>query len=172
MPRSLFTTNVESASPSTSSAIMNSGRPSCIAFSIIGTRSVTVEIFSVLIRIKGFSNSTTCACMSVTKLGDKKPRSNCIPSTMSTAVSEVLPSSIVIAPSFPTFSMASATIAPMSLSFAGSLAAIEATCRISSCVLTARLCAVIASIAAFTALSIPIFSCIGSAPAVTFLKPS
>ena len=91
---------------------------------------------------------------------------------MSTLVSDDLPSSIVIAPSFPTLSIASAMMVPILLSLAGSLAAIEATCRMSSCVFTSRLCAEIAFTAASTALSIPIFSCIGSAPAVTFFSPS
>ena len=42
-----------------------------------------------------------------------KPRSNCMPSTTSSAVSVVLDSSTVMTPSLPTFSMASATSSPM-----------------------------------------------------------
>ena len=50
---------------------------------------------------------------SVTKYGERYPRSNCIPSTTSSEVSMVLASSTVITPSLPTLSMASAMVVPM-----------------------------------------------------------
>ena len=44
VPRILFTTSVASASPSTSSATMSSGRPDCITFSSTGNTSRTAAI--------------------------------------------------------------------------------------------------------------------------------
>ena len=65
---------------------------------------------------------------SVTKYGERYPRSNCMPSTTSSVVSVALASSTVMTPSAPTFSTASATSSPM----AGSLCAeIVATCAFS-----------------------------------------
>jgi chaperonin GroL len=56
MPRILLTTRVASASPSTSSAMITSGRRSWVArFSISGIRSAAEEIFFSWIRIRGFS---------------------------------------------------------------------------------------------------------------------
>ena len=46
MPRSLFTTRVARASPSTSSAIMTSGLPALLMASRRGTRFFALEIFS------------------------------------------------------------------------------------------------------------------------------
>ena len=51
VPRILFTTSVASASPSTSSAMMTSGRPPCMTFSSTGTRSRTDEIFELTSRM-------------------------------------------------------------------------------------------------------------------------
>ena len=45
VPRSLFTTSVASASPSTSSAMISSGRPLCATFSSTGRSSFIAEIF-------------------------------------------------------------------------------------------------------------------------------
>src|SRR5207249_4427529 len=45
VPRNLFTTRVASASPSTSSAIMRSGRPAFATFSSNGSMSFKLEIF-------------------------------------------------------------------------------------------------------------------------------
>ena len=126
-PRSLLTTNVDKASPSTSSAIIKSGRESSETFSRIGTKSCTALILPVLIRMKGSSSSTTWLSTSVTKCGDKKPLSNCIPSTISIVVEELFPSSTVMTPSLPILSIASAIVVPISLLLAASLAEIEAT---------------------------------------------
>ena len=52
--------------------------------------------------------------ISVTKFGLRNPRSNCMPSTTSTVVSRLLPSSTVITPSFPTLEKAFAIILPTS----------------------------------------------------------
>ena len=51
MPRSLLTTSVVSASPSTSSAMINSGLPRCITFSNSGIRSRRLLIFFSWIRM-------------------------------------------------------------------------------------------------------------------------
>src|SRR5665648_22168 len=96
------------------------------------------------------------------------PLSNCIPSTTSKVVPKVLDSSTVITPSFPTFSIASAMISPISLS----AAEIEATLDIDSLSLTSLLNFLISLTAFSTALSIPFFTIMGFAPAATFLKPS
>ena len=51
VPRSLFTTRVARASPSTSSAMISSGRPSFATCSRIGSRSFMFEIFFSWIRM-------------------------------------------------------------------------------------------------------------------------
>src|SRR5436305_1637969 len=66
---------------------------------------------------------------SVTKYGERYPRSNCMPSTTSSCVSMVLDSSTVMTPSLPTFFMASAMILPMVSSL---LAEMVPTCAIMS----------------------------------------
>jgi len=97
------------------------------------------------------------------------PRSNCIPSTVSTVISIFLDSSTVITPSFPTFSIASASILPIS----GSLfAEIVAIFVISSAPFTGFAFFLISSTAIFTALSIPRFNSIGVIPAATDFTPS
>src|SRR3970282_1804279 len=55
------------------------------------------------------------------------PRSNCMPSTTSSAVSVVFDSSTVITPSPPTFSIASATNSPMASSLCAEIVATCAT---------------------------------------------
>ena len=50
VPRSLFTTSVASASPSTSSAMISSGFPACATFSSMGSSSFIAEIFLSWIR--------------------------------------------------------------------------------------------------------------------------
>ena len=47
VPRILLTTSVARASPSTSSAMIASGRPPCMTFSSTGSRSLTAEIFEL-----------------------------------------------------------------------------------------------------------------------------
>src|SRR5215213_3717445 len=64
-------------------------------------------------RMTGFSRTTSMRSGSVTKYGERYPRSNCMPSTMSSVVSSVFASSTVITPSLPTFSMASAMMRPI-----------------------------------------------------------
>ena len=51
VPRILLTTRVDSASPSTSSAMISSGLPACMTFSSTGSRSLTLEIFWLAIRM-------------------------------------------------------------------------------------------------------------------------
>jgi len=56
VPRSLLTTSVARASPSTSSAMIRSGRPIWTAFSSAGSMSGTAEIFLSVIRMRGVQN--------------------------------------------------------------------------------------------------------------------
>ena len=51
VPRSLLTTSVASASPSTSSAMISRGLPVCATFSRMGSRSFIEEIFLSWIRM-------------------------------------------------------------------------------------------------------------------------
>src|SRR5215813_1053648 len=97
------------------------------------------------------------------------PRSNCIPSTTSIEVSAVLPSSTVMTPSLPTFSMASAIRSPTVGSL---LAEIVPTCAISVLPLTSRLSLRSSSTTTSTACSTPRLISIGPWPPVTCLSPS
>jgi hypothetical protein len=91
-----------------------------------------------------------------------------MPSTISSEVSSAFASSTVMTPSFPTFSIASAMMAPIARS---PLAEIMPTC---ATMLPETGCAMarIAPTMASTARSIPRFNSIGFAPATTFLTPS
>src|SRR4029450_11854079 len=91
-----------------------------------------------------------------------------MPSTTSRVVSMALASSTVMTPSLTTFSMASAIRLPMVLSL---FDAIVATWAISFLSLVALDMCFSSSTTASTACSIPRFSPIGFAPAVTFLRP-
>ena len=62
------------------------------------------------------SSTASIFSVSVMKYGERKPRSNCRPSTTSSCVSVVFDSSTVMTPSSPTFSMASATRLPIAVS--------------------------------------------------------
>ena len=66
VPRSLFTTSVARASPSTSSAMISSGRPDWMTCSRIGSRSRTEPIFWLAIRTKGSSRTASMRSWSVT----------------------------------------------------------------------------------------------------------
>src|SRR5690554_3759009 len=92
-----------------------------------------------------------------------------MPSTTSSSFCSDLPSSTVITPSLPTFSIASAMIWPMSLS---ELAEIEPTWAISLAVEHGLDSLASASQVATTALSMPRFRSIGFMPATTYFMPS
>jgi hypothetical protein len=92
-----------------------------------------------------------------------------MPSTTSSTVSADFDSSTVITPSLPTFSIASAIRLPIVLSL---LEAIVATCAISFLSLVDFDSFFSSSLTASTAASMPRFSPIGLAPAVTFFSPS
>ena len=96
------------------------------------------------------------------------PLSNCIPSVKSSSIPKVCPSSTVITPSFPTFSIASAIVSPIS----GSAAEIEATCAISSFPPIDFEKLAIKSVTALAASSIPLFTSIGLTPDETVFIPS
>ena len=106
--------------------------------------------------------------MSVTIYGETYPLSNCIPSTTFNSVFDVFDSSIVITPSLDTFSIASAIKLPTSSLSADMLA----TLAIPSFPSTSELIFFNSLTATSTALSIPLLTAIGSAPAATFLTPS
>ena len=127
MPLILLTTNVASASPSTSSAIIKSGLPDLATPSNTGSISFMLVIFLSYKRMNGSSNSVDMFCWLVAKYGDKYPLSNCIPSTTSNSLSKDCPSSTVITPSLPTLLIASAIIEPIFLS---EFAEIVPTCSI------------------------------------------
>ena len=67
VPRSLLTTSVARASPSTSSAMMTSGLPILATDSSTGSRSFMLEIFFSLMRMSGSSMLTSIRSGSVTK---------------------------------------------------------------------------------------------------------
>ena len=92
-----------------------------------------------------------------------------MPSTVSSVVSRPLASSTVITPSLPTFSIASAIRFPISLSL---LAEMVPTWAISFLPADGTERVLSSSTTASTAFSIPRFSSMGLAPAVTFLRPS
>ena len=71
VPRSLFTTSVASASPSTSSAMIMSGRPDFATCWSSGSMSWRLEIFFSKRRMKGFSSSHSIDSGSVTKYGER-----------------------------------------------------------------------------------------------------
>ena len=128
-PRSLLTTSVASASPSTSSATMISGFCVFTTCSRSGSIDWSDDTFFSTRRMNGFSTSTFCVFGEVMKYGEMKPRSNFIPSTTSSSSSSVLPSCTVITPSLPTFSIAFAISSPIAWSL---LAEMVATFLISS----------------------------------------
>ena len=168
-PRSLFRISVDSASPSTSSAMITSERPSRATFSRMGSSDWMEEILLSYRRIDGSSISVFIVFVSVMKYGEMKPRSNFMPSTTSSSSFSVLPSCTLITPSLPTFSIAVAINWPIVLSL---FAEIDATCMISSLLLTffdmLRISATTASTARFT----PRRRSIGFRPAATDLQPS
>ena len=112
IPLKLFTTSVASASPSMSSAIIRRGLPAFATDSRRGSKSLMFDIFLSNKRINGDSSSTVILSWFVMKYGERYPLSNCMPSTTSSSFSIPLPSSTVITPSLPTFSIASAIISP------------------------------------------------------------
>ncbi len=99
---------------------------------------------------------------------ERYPLSNCIPSTTSSVVFIDFDSSIVITPSLPTFSMASA----MSFPTSSSPAEIAATCDMESLLSIVLESSLRALTAASTALLIPFLRSTGFEPAATFLRPS
>ena len=74
------------------------------------------EILLFAIRMYGSSNTASWRSGSVTKYCDRKPLSKRMPSVSSSSVPKVFDSSTVTTPSLPTLSMASAMIAPISVS--------------------------------------------------------
>jgi hypothetical protein len=70
VPRILLTTSVASASPSTSSAMINSGLPACNTFSSSGSISWTLLIFLLTTAMYGSSRTDSMFSWSVTKYGE------------------------------------------------------------------------------------------------------
>ncbi|MBS1108958.1 MAG: uncharacterized protein H6Q88_950 [Anaeromyxobacteraceae bacterium] len=169
VPRILFTTSVASASPSTSSATTSRGRLRWTTCSSSGSRSFMIETRGSWRRMKGSSSTHSIRAGSVTKYGERYPRSNCIPSTTSRVVSVPLASCSVTTPSFPTRSTASATSLPMASSLWAATVAIWAFSRR---LWTGREILRTASTAAFSPRSSPFFRSTALEPATTFRTPS
>src|SRR5712664_2388885 len=169
VPRSLFTTKVARASPSMSSAMMRNGLPTRATCSSSGSMSFITLIFFSWMRTSASSSTTSMRSASVTKYGDRYPRSNCMPSTTSSTVSADFDSSTVMTPSLPTFSIASAIRLPIVLSL---FEAIVATWAISFLSFVDFETFFSSSTTASTAASMPRLSAIGLAPAVTLRSPS
>ena len=70
VPRSLFTTNVARASPSTSSAMITNSFPCCTTFSSTGKISAIAEILRSVIKMYGSLNTAYIISVSVTMYGD------------------------------------------------------------------------------------------------------
>ena len=68
--RTALTTRVDSASPSTSSAMISSGRFCSMTFSSSGSRSASALILSRTSSTSGFSRTASAASASVTKYGE------------------------------------------------------------------------------------------------------
>ncbi|MBA7709214.1 hypothetical protein ES703_118126 [subsurface metagenome] len=145
------------------------GLPICEILSRRGKRSFIPDILPSFIRINVSSSSHIISSWSVIKYGDTYPLSNCIPSTTSSSVFSPLPSSAVITPSLPAFSIASAIILPISLSL---FEEIVATCSISLLSFNSRDIFSNSTTTLSTAFSIPLFRAIGLTPAATFFIPS
>ena len=126
------------------------------------------EIFPSWTRISGFSNSHSISSALVTKCAERKPRSNCIPSTTSIAVSSDLPSSTVMTPSLPTFIIASPISLPIE---AWLLAEMVATWRISAVSEIGFACFSSAATTAVAPARSPALMRAGAAPAVTARRP-
>ena len=70
-PRSLLTTSVASASPSTSSAMIRSGLPDCTICSSTGSSGCRPDSFFSCSRMKGSSSSADIFSALVMKYGDR-----------------------------------------------------------------------------------------------------
>ena len=111
--RIALTTNVESASPSTSSATISSGLPLSATFSSSGSRSGSELIFSRCSSTSASSSTASCASKSVMKYAETNPLSKPTPSVTSSSVFSVDDSSTDTTPSWPTFVIASPTNSPI-----------------------------------------------------------
>ena len=107
------------------------------------------------------SSTTLWRSALLMKYGDRKPWSNCRPSTTSSSLASAEPSSIEMAPSRPTLSMACASNSPIERSL---LAEIEATCAISCELAHGRAMRFSSATTASMACSMPRFRSIGFMP--------
>ena len=168
-PRSLLTTSVANASPSTSSAIMTMSFFPVLASSFkSGTISAIAEIFLSVMRIAGLESSAVCRSALVIIYGEINPLSKFIPSTISLESPSVWDCSVVTTPSLPTASMTLAIISPISRDSA----AIIATWAISSWEEILLEFFLSASITSSLAASIPRRIPTGLMPVSTNFKPS
>src|SRR3990167_5592167 len=163
-PRSLLTTNVASASPSTSSAMITNVFETLTNFSRKGRISETALIFLSVMSTYASSISASILSGLVTKYADAYPLSNSIPSLYSISIVKPFPSSTDTTPSRPTLSRASAILAPISASPAETVA----TWVISSLFLIGLAILLSSSTTAAAAFSMPFLTTMGLAPAVTF----
>src|SRR6185312_7852703 len=158
-----LTTNVESASPSTSSATISSGLPLSATFSSSGSRSGSELIFS---RCSSSASSSTASweSKSVMKYAEMKPLSKPTPSVISSSVFSVDDSSTDTTPSWPTLVIASPTCS--------SREDTVATCAMPFLSDTGVAEASNASDTASAALLMPAPRAIGLAPAATCRSPA
>ena len=127
-----------------------------------------LESFLSVMRIYGSSSTASILSISVAIYAEIYPLSNCIPSTRSSSVCMVFDSSMVITPSFETFSIASATSCPTS----SSPAEIAATLAMWFFPFTFWLWSAMDLTAVSVAFFIPFLIMMGLAPAARFLIPS
>jgi hypothetical protein len=115
VPRSLLTTSVARASPSTSSAMMSSSRPAARPARAAGAELADREIFFSWMRMNGSSSSRASSrCRSRSRARGSRGRTAC--PRRSRARLDRLVLSTVMTPSLPTFSIASARMTPISSS--------------------------------------------------------
>ena len=162
VPRKVLMTSVASASLSMSSAITSSGRPALTTSSSSGSRSFSDDRRLSHSRIAASSSTHSWRSALLMKYGDSRPWSNCSPSTTDSSLSSPEPSSIVMAPSRPTFSIACASNSPMERSL---LAEMAATWAISCDVVQGRASRLSSATTVSTARSMPRLRSIGFMPA-------
>ena len=148
--------------------MMNSGLPPSTTFSSSGRMSATAEILPWCSSTCASSRTTSWRSASVTKCGEMKPLSNCMPSVKSSSIAVVEDSSTVMTPSLPTLSKASASRSPISRSWLET----EATDAIWALPSTGVEISPSFSESASTAFSMPRLRAAGAAPEATLRRPS
>mmetsp|Transcript_27571 Transcript_27571/g.92614 ORF Transcript_27571/g.92614 Transcript_27571/m.92614 type:complete len:376 (-) Transcript_27571:400-1527(-) len=167
-PRILFTTKADKASPVMSSAMITKGSLDLTMPSKIGIKSLTFSMRASVTKILGLTISQSWRSWSLTKYGERKPRSIVKPSVNSTSSYMVCDSSTVVEPVSPTCAKAFAMMRPIS-----SLpdVAMVATMKSSSLDATGLDSFLISSMRIAVALFMPRRSATGFTPAETSFMP-